>query len=119
MTVTAPKFQWVWNINTLAVLAGFIAGFVAWGYTLNDMQNGRELNKQSIDRLDVRLATVETEVRRIDLQEIRITNMEKAATEAASSMKSLERTLSDLAADMKVTKEVLLRLEASQKGGRQ
>ena len=41
--------------------------------------------------------------------------MEKAATDATASMRSLETTLNGLASDMKVTREILQRIEASQK----
>jgi len=41
--------------------------------------------------------------------------MEKAATDATATMRSLETTLNGLASDMKVTREILQRIEASQK----
>lgn len=114
MNVAPPKFRFEWNLNTVVVLVGFASGFVAWGYTLNDMQSGRTMNKNNIDRLDTRLATVETKIQRLDTQELRISELEKTATDAARSMKDVESVLNSLASDVKVTKEILLRIEASQ-----
>lgn len=117
MQISAPRIgPFEINLNTVVVLVGFVSGFVAWGYTLSDMQAGRIQNKANIDRLDVRLATVETEVRRIDNHELRLATMEKAAADASDTMKSLDRTLNALASDIRVTKEILLRLEAAQPG---
>src|SRR5690606_16900500 len=115
MNVAAPKFRFEWNLNTLAVLVGFITGFVMWGYTLADIQKGREENAKNIERIDVRLSSAEVAIRRLDTHELRITAMEKAATDASETMKSLDKTLNGLASDMKVTREILQRLEAAQK----
>lgn len=112
-----PKFRFEWNLNTVVVLIGFCSGFVAWGYTLADIRQGREINKANIERLDVRLASAEVTLRQIDNHELRIGNIEKAASDAADTMKSLDKTLNSLASDMRVTKEILMRLEAGQKGG--
>lgn len=115
VTVAAPKFRFEWNLNTVVVVAGFIGGFVTWGYTLADIQSGRRENKDSITSLSARVSANETAIRRLDNHELRITNMEKAATDATASMRSLETTLNGLASDMKVTREILQRIEASQK----
>lgn len=113
--MSAPAWKWEWNLNTLVVLIGFASGFIAWGYTLADIKSGRTTNQENIAVLTTRVAANETTLRRIDNHELRITNMEKAATDAASTMKSLDGTLNDLASDMKVTREILQRIEAAQK----
>lgn len=113
--MAAPAWKWEWNLNTLVVLAGFAGGFVAWGYTLADIKQGREVNESKIVDLTARVSSNETALRRIDNHELRITNMEKAATDATATMRSLETTLNGLATDMKVTREILQRIEASQK----
>lgn len=115
MNVAAPKFRFEWNLNTLVVLIGFAGGFVAWGYTLADIQSGKRENADKITSISARVSANEMAMRRIDNHELRITNMEKAATDAADTMKSLDKTLNDLASDMRVTKEILQRIEAAQK----
>ncbi len=113
--MAAPAWKWEWNLNTLVVLLGFASGFVAWGYTLADIKQGRTTNETNIGELTTRVSANEVVLRRIDNHELRITNMEKAATDATASMKSLEATLNGLASDMKVTREILQRIEAAQK----
>lgn len=113
--MTAPTWKWEWNLNTLVVLVGFASGFVAWGYTLADLKQGRSLNEANIANLTSRVSANEVAIRRLDNHELRIATMEKAATDAADTMKSLDKTLNNLASDMRVTKEILQRLEAAQK----
>ena len=114
---SAPTWKWEWNLNTVVVLIGFAGGFIAWGYTLADIKTGRTTNDKNIERMDTRITSAEVTLRRIDNHELRITNMEKAATDASETMKSLDKTLNSLASDMRVTKEILMRIEAAQKDG--
>ncbi|MBY6000782.1 hypothetical protein [Tritonibacter mobilis] len=111
-----PKFRWEWNINTIAVLIGFASGLVAWGWTLKELQSGRQVNSLNIERLDRRLTKLEADARRLDNHELRLGNVEKQASDAAAAMRAVEGTLNGLAADMRVTREILQRLEAAQRG---
>jgi hypothetical protein len=115
MQIATPRFRFEWNLNTIVVLLGFAAGLIGWGYTFNDIQVGRTQNKENIGRLDARLATVETEIRRIDNHELRITSIEKSAADAANTMRSLDKSINDLSSDMRVVREILQRIEAQQK----
>lgn len=114
MNVSAPKFQWVWNLNTITVLIGFAAGFVAWGYTLSEMQTGRLQNAEAIARLETRVGNLETSTRLIDNHELRIGVIEAQIRDTTSAMRAVEQALSSLAADIRVTREILERLERSQ-----
>ena len=115
MPMAAPTWKWEWNLNTLVVITGFAGGLIAWGGTLATMQTTQTENEKSISQLTTRVGANEVVLRRIDNHELRITNMEKAATDASETMKSLDKTLNDLASDMKVTKEILMRIESAQK----
>lgn len=110
----APKFKWEWNLNTVAVLAGFAAGFVAWGYTLADIQSGRSLNAVNIERLENRLSLIETTSRRLDNHELRLTGVEKKSDDGASALRAVETSINALASDMRLTREILERLEKAQ-----
>ncbi len=116
MQVAAPAWKWEWNLNTIVVLVGFASGFVAWGWTLNELQTGRSTNAANIERLDAKLTAVEVEARRIDTHELRIGNVEKQATDAATAMRAVETTLSSLSADIRVVREILQRLETAGSG---
>ena len=118
MQVATPHFRFEWNLNTVVVLIGFAGGLVAWGYTLSELRTGGKNNEEKIERLDTRLAAVETSIRQIDNHELRISNVEKQATDAASAMRAVEAALNGLAVDMKVTREILQRIEATQNGRR-
>ena len=116
MQVAAPAWKWEWNLNTLVVLIGFASGFVAWGYTLADIRQGRIVNATEIEKLDKRVTTIEAAARRMDTMELRLSNVEKQATDAASAMRAVEATLNGLAADTRVMKEIMQRIEAAQNG---
>lgn len=109
-SMAKPAFRWGWNINTIAVLIGFAGMFVAWGYTWAEVK----VKVGSVDRLGTRLTAVAVDVRRLDNHELRLTTVEKQATDA-TAMRAVETTLNALAADMRVTREILQRLEASER----
>jgi hypothetical protein len=118
MHITRPTFRWEWNVNTIAVLVGFAAGFVAWGYTLSELQTGRDTNARNIERLDQRITAIEASARVLENHELRIQRVEVQATDAAAAMRAVEQSISSLASDMRLTREILERLERSQNGNR-
>jgi hypothetical protein len=113
--MSAPKWKWEWNLNTLLVIVGFIGMFVTWGYTLATFSSNQQRNTDAITDISSRVSANETALRRIDNHELRITNIEKAASDAAASMKSLDATINGLSSDMRVVREILQRIEAAQK----
>ncbi|MFC6487381.1 hypothetical protein [Nitratireductor sp. GCM10026969] len=114
----APTWRFEWNPNTLVIIIGFFVMIAGWGATWERMNAGQVANAEDIDRLDKRLSIVESNVRILDNHELRISNMEKRANDAADAMRAVENTLNGLAADMKVTREILQRIEAAQNGRR-
>lgn len=114
MTVSVPKFQWQWNLNTIVVLVGFAGGFIAWGYTLSELQTGRTSNAANIERLTGEVRRLDEAARRLDNHEMRITVIERQITETASAMRAVESAINSLASDMRLTREILERLERSQ-----
>ena len=107
----APKWRFEYNLNTIVILLGFAGGFVAWGATWNQVQTETRANSAAIERLDKRLTAAEVALRTLDTQEIRIAGVEKQASEAAVSMRSLESTLNTLGSDIRVVREILQRIE--------
>lgn len=116
MIVAAPTWKWEWNLNTVVVLIGFASGFVAWGWTLNELQTGRATNASGIEKLDVRVARLETVSRLLDNHELRLAAVEAQARDSATATRAVEATLNSLTTDIRVVKEILQRLEASQTG---
>lgn len=115
----APAFEWTWNLNTLVVLGGFAAGFVAWGYTLAELKTGLAANAAGIDAVTLRVAALETEARLIANHELRLAAVERQAVDAASAMRAVESALNSLASDMRLTREILQRLETASRERRQ
>ena len=111
VTVPTPTWKFEWNLNTLVSLIGFIGIFFAWGATWNQVQSEMRANSAAIERLDKRLSAAEVALRTLDTQEIRIAAVEKQASEAAVSMRSLESTLNTLGSDIRVVREILQRIE--------
>lgn len=109
----APRFKWEWNLNTIAVIAGFVATLIAWGYMLSELQTGNRVNRESIERLDKRVTTIEAEARRLDTHELRLSAVEKQSVDASAAMRAVETTLSGLSSDIRVVREILQRIEAS------
>jgi len=116
MQIAAPTWKWEWNLNTIVVLMGFVASIAAWGTMWEKINSGRITNASNIERLDARLSALETSSRRLDNHELRITNVEKQATDAATAMRAVETTLNALTTDIRVVREILQRLEAGQNG---
>jgi len=86
---SAPTFKWEWNINTLAVLAGFIGGFITWGYTIAEMRNGQTLNAGKIIDLQAAQATLTA---RVDLMEKVDAKQEQLDYRLAQAEKAIEAT---------------------------
>lgn len=115
-TVKAPAWKWEWNLNTVVILMGFAGGIAAWGGMWERVNAGNAANGAAVDRLDKRMTALEVSIRRLDTQELRIGAVEKQAQDAALVMRSVEGTLNALAADMRVTREILQRIETHQEG---
>jgi chromosome segregation ATPase len=109
------------NLNTVVVLLGFAAGLITWGYTLSEFRTGQATNAKSITDIETRVGATEAStratLRQLDNHELRITEMEKQMSDAAGSMKEVQKTLNDLTSDTRVMKEILQRIEAAQSGG--
>lgn len=109
-----PQWKWEWNLNTIVILIGFTTGIAAWGATWARLNDGQAVNRGSIAKLDDRLTKLEGLTRTLDNHEFRIANVEKQTSDAASAMRAVENTLNGLATDMRVTREILQRIEAAQ-----
>lgn len=102
-----PVFKWEWNINTLAVMMGFIGGFVAWGYTLAEMRTGREQNARDIvalsnnfSALAARVDLVERAEAKMDQLEYRITSNEKTNEALDTRLNRLSENYANRFADI-------------------
>lgn len=129
-------FKWEWNVNTVAVLMAMVTGFVAWGYTLAEMRNGREQDSQAIARLAsdsvavaARIDLIDRTLSKMDQTEYRLAQLEKAAdnvdarigriNESYSNQFSEFRTqLSAISTQLALTNQTLQRLDVRAEPGR-
>ena len=117
--VRAPAWKWEWNLNTVVILVTFVGSVMAWGASWERLSSSQNSHANALDRLDKRLTAAEVSLRQIDNHELRISAVEKQAAEAATSMKAVENTLNSLSVDTRVMREILQRIEASQRDGAQ
>lgn len=109
-----PERLMQWNLNTVLVCGGFGATLVAWGMTWGTATADIEQNADRLNTLEARVGTIEVDNRRLDNHELRIASAEQRNNNTIISLKALETTLADLAGDMKVTREILQRIETKQ-----
>lgn len=100
------------SVGNIIVIGTLVFTIIGGYFTL---KYSTEENTKQITDISARVSANEMAIRRIDTHELRITNLEKAAGDASSAMRSLESTLNGVASDLKVTREILQRLEANQK----
>lgn len=124
-----PTFRWEWNINTVAVLFGFVAGFIAWGYTLAELRTGREQNASNIEKLTAQNSTFETRfevidrtLSKMDQTDYRLTLLEKGqdsvdqrmnrmAENYSSQFSDMRTQLSTISTQLALTNQTLQRLD--------
>lgn len=115
-----PRGRFEWNFNTIVSVTGFAltiaAGLIIWGYTASEVKTALRINASSIVRIETRVERLETSTRLLDAHELRLTSVEERASNAASAMRAIEMSLNALASDIRVTREIVQRIEKAQNG---
>lgn len=111
-----PTFEWKWNLNTIVVLTGFAAGFVTWGYTVAELKGTVATTETGMNRVSGRVSALEQSSRTLDNHELRITAVERRVDSSDASARATDATLNALGTDIRVMKEILQRIEATQTG---
>lgn len=106
------------NLNTLVIVAGFLAGIATWGATWERISSGQQRADLGLERLERRMVALEANLRTLDNHELRLGAVEKQATDSATAMRAVEATLNALTTEVRVSREILQRMEASQTGPR-
>jgi hypothetical protein len=113
MHIPAPKAEW--NINTIISVAGFAltlaGGVYAYGqltsqvgYTANELTSYKAAT-------DIRLTGVETAVRQIDNLAFRMSAAETSNAAVTRALGDLQSAVSNQSGDIKVIREILVRIE--------
>ena len=114
MHVPTPKWRFEWNLNTIAIIVGFVVMIGGWGYNYSDLVAADRANAEAIDRLRSDLAELAATNRTLDNHELRLTTVETQARETASAMRAIESSLNSLSTDIRVMREIVERMERSQ-----
>lgn len=114
MNVPTPKWRFEWNLNTLAILIGFAVMIGGWGFNYSDLMAADRANARAIEQIRSDLAELAATQRTLDNHELRLTAVEALARDTTGAMRSVEQSLNSLATDLRVTREILERLERSQ-----
>lgn len=103
------------NFNTVVVVICFV---FTWAYTYAELEAGRTTNASNITRLETRVERLEVNSRLLDNHELRLGAVERQATDAATALRAVEQSISSLASDTRLMREILERLERAQSGQR-
>lgn len=109
-----PTFRYEINLNTALLFITLIATGVGWGIAYNALVTGRDTNAANIARLETRIAALETTGRVLDNHELRISAVEVSSRDASAALRAVESSINSLASDMRLTREILERLERGQ-----
>jgi RAB protein geranylgeranyltransferase component A len=106
-----PSFKFEWNLNTVVVLIGFAGGFVAWGYTVSDLMTAKANAIIEVGKLWSEVKRLDESNRRFDNIEYRVNIVENQARISAQADIDQTQKIAEIASDVRVTREILERLE--------
>lgn len=120
MPVAKPVWENKWGPNTVISVLGFtfitIGGLIAWGYVVAEFRGALATHDLDLARLDKRLTAIEASTRQLDAHELRISAVEVSSRDASAALRAVESSINAVATDMRVTREILQRIEAAQNG---
>ena len=118
MPVEKPVWENKWGPNTVISVLGFtfliIGGLIAWGYVVAEFRGALATHDIDLARLDKRLTAIEASTRQLDAHELRISAVEVSSRDASAALRAVETSINSLASDMRLTREILERLERGQ-----
>ena len=110
--------KWEVTLTTLISGAGFLIVFLTlifgWGAVYQRVDAGQQTNAEDISLLENRVSQIEADRSRLDAHDMQIAMLDRRTEAAAGAMRSVEQALSNLSADMRVTREILERIERMQ-----
>ena len=116
MHVTAPRFEWKWTAGNLLSLLNLFVLVAGGGWFASAIDSRVGYSETAIDAIQADIRRLETTGRTLDNHELRLTRVEDQASSAASAMRTVEASLNALASDIRVTREIVQRIENAQNG---
>ncbi|WP_141703774.1 hypothetical protein [Methylobrevis pamukkalensis] len=117
-----PTWRFEYNLNTLILIGGVMLGLVGWGVMLQEVRGSLAVHDEAIAELRSDVAELVATDRLAEPQVAdlrwRVTALEAAAKsvseaqrELAKAQQDMERTIGALASDVRVTREVVQRID--------
>lgn len=122
-TMNLPPIKKEWNVNTFIIVAGFVLTLVMTGggmlWTSAQLAGQINQNTRAIQdyrsATDTRISKLEADTRQIDNLAYRIQAAETASASVSRVLDDLKSAVAEQSGDIKLVKEILTRIEASQR----
>ena len=114
-----PSWKWEWNPNTLLQLISIISIIGGGGYSLAQLHATQSNLTNEIIDIKSRTVSLEALYRKTDIHELRISNIESAASESVNNIRTMQNSLNSLGSDIRVMREILQRIDSSNINNRQ
>ncbi|WP_141703723.1 hypothetical protein [Methylobrevis pamukkalensis] len=117
-----PTWRYEFNLNSVILTVTFLAGVAGWGVMYEQIRGALKVHDDAITALRTDVAALEAADRLAEPQVAdlrwRVTALEAAAKsvselqrELAKAQQDMERTIGALASDVRVTREVVQRID--------
>lgn len=121
-----PSWKYEINLNTILLAAMLVGTGIGWGVTWQNQVAGQARNKDRIDQAMTAIASINSDLKGsvAEIHEAmktyadlpyRVTALESQFSTMTTSQRDLERALSQLASDMRVTREIVERLDPARR----
>lgn len=121
-----PAWKNELNLNTILLLLTLIGSGVAWGMTWQSMKSGQMRNNERIDAAMASISETNQSLRAAVLEinqnmktfadlPYRVTALETRFMSMTGNQRELEQALSQLASDMRVTREIVERMDPARR----
>ena len=107
----SPKLR-EWNLNTILIAVGLMAALVGWGMTWADTRADLDLVLEMARENRQRIAEIDAGNQRFANLDYRISVEEKATAGITVTLRDVERSFSEMGADIRVMREAVERLSA-------
>lgn len=108
-----PKWKWEWSPNTIAIVLGIGVTLASWSGSYALLNARAQTSEESIQDILTEIKRIDQTDRTLDSHEIRLTAVERRQGEATTDMRGLEIAINELSSDVRLTREILQRLERS------
>ena len=106
-----PIFRYEVNLNTVIQIITIVG--VVWAISSQStrMEEGQKQNREAIQQIKADISELKISTSAISALQFRVTALENSQAILMSNQKDFEKTVSGLASDMRLTREIVQRLD--------